>query len=133
MTRPITLFTGQWADLPFEEMCRLASEWGYDGPRHFDFKPPRTEDEDGVWASAAGCMRTYLILKDRAAAFRSDPRVVEALAAAGVGDLRQPTIAPGESLAEVRAASYDVEALGRRGCGFEVLDQLATDHLLGAV
>ena len=105
----------------------------YDGPRHFDFKPPRTEDEDGVWASAAGCMRTYLILKERAAAFRSDPRVVEALAAAGVGDLRQPTLAPGESLAEVRAASYDVEALGRRGCGFEVLDQLATDHLLGAV
>jgi xylose isomerase len=105
----------------------------YDGPRHFDFKPPRTEDEDGVWASAAGCMRTYLILKERAAAFRSDPHVVEALAAAGVGDLRQPTLAPGESLAEVRAASYDVEALGRRGCGFEVLDQLATDHLLGAV
>src|SRR4051794_38452933 len=31
MTRPITLFTGQWADLPFEEMCRLASDWGYDG------------------------------------------------------------------------------------------------------
>ena len=31
MTRPITLFTGQWADLPFEEVCRLASEWGYDG------------------------------------------------------------------------------------------------------
>jgi len=31
MSRPITLFTGQWADLPFEEMCRLASSWGYDG------------------------------------------------------------------------------------------------------
>ncbi|MET8162630.1 sugar phosphate isomerase/epimerase, partial [Sphaerisporangium sp. NPDC005289] len=31
MTRPITLFTGQWADLPFEEVCRLAGEWGYDG------------------------------------------------------------------------------------------------------
>ena len=31
MTRPITLFTGQWADLPFEEVCRLASGWGYDG------------------------------------------------------------------------------------------------------
>src|SRR6201986_578178 len=31
MARPITLFTGQWADLPFEEVCRLAAEWGYDG------------------------------------------------------------------------------------------------------
>ena len=47
----------------------------YTGPRHFDFKPPRTEDLDGVWASAAGCMRNYLILKERAAAFRADPEV----------------------------------------------------------
>lgn len=50
-------------------------ESGYEGPRHFDFKPPRTEDYDGVWASAAGCMRNYLILKERAAAFRADPEV----------------------------------------------------------
>ena len=47
---------------------------GYDGPRHFDFKPPRTEDMDGVWESAAACMRNYLLLRSRTHAFRTDPR-----------------------------------------------------------
>ena len=48
---------------------------GYDGPVHFDFKPPRTEDDEGVWASAAACMRNYLILREKARAFRADPEV----------------------------------------------------------
>ena len=60
---------------------------GYDGPRHFDFKPPRTEDIDGVWASAAACMRNYLILKAKVAAFRSDPEVEQALRDARVDQL----------------------------------------------
>src|SRR6185437_13144764 len=46
---------------------------GYDGPVHFDYKPPRTEDDAGVWASAAACMRNYLILRAKARAFRADP------------------------------------------------------------
>ncbi len=66
----------------------------YHGPRHFDFKPARTEDITGVWASAAANMRTYLLLKERAAAFRADPEVREALAASRVADLRTPTLAP---------------------------------------
>ena len=53
----------------------IVENGGYDGPRHFDFKPPRTEDMDGVWASAAGCMRNYLILRDKVRAFRADPEV----------------------------------------------------------
>ncbi len=57
---------------------------GYDGPVHFDYKPPRTEDDDGVWASAAACMRNYLILREKVRAFRSDPEVTEALQAARV-------------------------------------------------
>jgi xylose isomerase len=104
---------------------------GYSGPRHFDYKPPRTEDMDGVWDSAAACMRNYLILRERAAAFRADPEVRQALAAARVDELRQPTLAAGETLADVRAESYDVEALAARGMAFERLDQLAMDHLLG--
>ena len=48
---------------------------GYDGPVHFDYKPPRTEDDDGVWVSAAACMRNYLILRDKVRAFRADPEV----------------------------------------------------------
>ncbi|NJP42626.1 xylose isomerase [Actinacidiphila epipremni] len=109
---------------------------GYEGPRHFDFKPPRTEDFDGVWASAAGCMRNYLILKDRAAAFRADPAVQEALRAARLDELAQPTVAPGEGLAGLLADAsafedFDVEAAAQRGMAFEALDQLAMDHLLG--
>ncbi|HTC71148.1 MAG TPA: xylose isomerase, partial [Acidothermaceae bacterium] len=64
----------------------------YDGPRHFDYKPLRTEDIDGVWASAAANMRTYLLLKERAKAFRADPEVQAALAAARVGELSVPTL-----------------------------------------
>ena len=44
----------------------LLEHAGYDGPRHFDFKPARSEDESGVWASAAACMRNYLVLADKA-------------------------------------------------------------------
>ncbi|MFI0940682.1 xylose isomerase [Streptomyces sp. NPDC021020] len=108
----------------------------YEGPRHFDFKPPRTEDYDGVWASAAGCMRNYLILKDRAAAFRADPAVQEALRAARLDELAQPTVAEGEGLAGLLAdksafEDFDVDAAAERGMAFEALDQLAMDHLLG--
>ncbi|MFF3274253.1 xylose isomerase [Streptomyces chrestomyceticus] len=108
---------------------------GYDGPRHFDFKPPRTEDLDGVWASAAGCMRTYLILKERAAAFRADPAVQEALRASRLDELARPTAQDGlAGLLADRTAyeSFDVEAAAARGMAFEQLDQLAMDHLLRA-
>ena len=103
----------------------------YDGYVHFDFKPPRAEAEDGVWESARGCMRNYLILRDKVQAFRADPDVVAALEAAEIGTLRTPTLGEGESLADLRAASYDVEGLATRSVGMETLDQLALEHLLG--
>src|SRR6476661_3467559 len=68
---------------------------GYEGPRHFDYKPSRTEDIEGVWVSAAANMRVYLLLKERAAAFRADPEVAEAMAAAGVTALAEPTLNAG--------------------------------------
>jgi xylose isomerase len=109
----------------------------YDGPRHFDFKPLRTEDLDGVWRSAAANMRTYLLLKERAAAFRSDPEVQEALAAARVADLRRPTLGDDEGHAELLAdrsafEAFDADAAGARGYGYARLNQLAVEHLLGA-
>ena len=114
----------------------LLESAGYAGPRHFDFKPPRTEDFDGVWASAAGCMRNYLTLRERAAAFRADPAVHEALKAARLDQLAQTTLARGEKLADLLAdrsafEDFDVEAAAARGMAFEQLDQLAMDHLLG--
>jgi xylose isomerase len=104
---------------------------GYDGPRHFDYKPPRTEDLDGVWASAAACMRNYLILQAKARAFRADPEVQEALRAARLDQLAQPTLAAGESIDTLRAESFDPDEAGRRGMAFERLDQLALEHLYG--
>jgi xylose isomerase len=104
---------------------------GYDGPVHFDYKPPRTEDDDGVWVSAAACMRNYLILREKVRAFRSDPEVAEALAAARVPDLSLPTLADGETWRDIRGFTPDIETLADRGMGFERLDQLALEHLYG--
>jgi xylose isomerase len=107
---------------------------GYDGPVHFDYKPPRTEDDAGVWASAAACMRNYLILRHKVRAFRADPDVQAALAASRVGELTEPTLAPGETwhdIAGYTAATIDADTLGHRGMAFEHLDQLALEHLYG--
>jgi xylose isomerase len=112
-------------------------EPAYDGPRHFDYKPLRTEDMAGVWESAAANMRTYLLLKERAAAFRADPEVTEALAAARVPELANPTLAAGESYEDLLAdrsafEDFDAEAAGAQGGGVVRLAQLAVEHLLGA-
>jgi xylose isomerase len=110
----------------------LLERSGYDGPLHFDYKPMRTEDLDGVWASAAANMRTYRLLAERAAAFRADPEVRAALAASKVAELSDPTLAPGESLADLLAEDFDPDAAAKRGYGFVRLDQLELEHLLGA-
>jgi xylose isomerase len=104
---------------------------GYSGPVHFDYKPPRTEDDEGVWVSAAACMRNYLILRAKVRAFRADPEVAEALRASGVGQLASPTLAPGETWRDVREATADVDALARRGLAYEHLDQIALEYLYG--
>jgi len=110
----------------------LLEHGGYDGPRHFDYKPLRTEDSTGVWASAEANMRTYLLLRERARAFRADPEVREARAAAGLDDLAVPTLAPGETYADLAGDRFDPDAAAERGLGYERLDQLAGEHILGA-
>jgi len=110
----------------------------YTGMRHFDYKPSRTEDESGVWDSVQANMRTYLLLKERAAAFRADPEVQAALAAAKVAELAEPTLGEGETYDDLLAdrASYEEFDTGAyyagKGFGFVRLQQLATEHLLGA-
>ncbi|GAA1926626.1 xylose isomerase [Nocardioides lentus] len=105
---------------------------GYDGVVHFDYKPVRTDGEDGVWSSAAACMTNYLVLRDKVRAFRADPEVVEALAVSRVPELAEPTLGEGESIADLLAApAEDVEALAARSMGYERLDQLALEHLYG--
>ncbi|OQO93817.1 xylose isomerase [Saccharomonospora piscinae] len=115
----------------------LLEHGGYEGPRHFDYKPPRTEDIDGVWASAEANMRSYLLLRERALAFRADPRVVEALERSRVPELSRPTLAEGESPADLKAdrtafEDFDADAVAQRGYAYAQLSQLAFDHLLGA-
>jgi xylose isomerase len=109
----------------------------YEGPRHFDYKPSRTEDMEGVWASAAANMRMYLLLKERAAAFRADPEVRAAFEASRVGELSQPTLNDGESYEDFLAdrssyEDFDADAAAERGYGFVRLNQLAVEHALGA-
>ncbi|MFI8521679.1 xylose isomerase [Streptomyces sp. NPDC085481] len=106
---------------------------GYAGPRHFDFKPVRTDGIDGVWESAKNCMRNYLILKERAAAFRADPEVRDALAASRLDELAVPTATDGLAglLGDPTAyETFDANAAAERSMAFERLDQLALEHLL---
>ena len=110
---------------------------GYAGPRHFDYKPLRTEDTDGVWASAAANMRTYLLLRQRAAAYRADPQVQAAMLASRQDQLARPTLAAGETVADLIAdrsafEDFDAGAVAAPGYAFTQLDQLAVEHLMGA-
>jgi len=110
----------------------LLEHYKYSGPKHFDYKPLRTEDDKGVWQSATSNMRTYLILKERAKAYRSDPRVIEAMKVANIPGLLEPTLAAGETWKDLaKPEAFDVEKAGERGYGYELLDQLALEHLMG--
>ena len=110
----------------------LLERYEYSGPKHFDYKPARTESDKGVWESATANMRTYLMLKERVSAFRSDPRVIAAMAESNIPGLAESTFAPGETWRDLAKDSFDVEAAGKRGYHYEALDQLALEHLMGA-
>jgi len=109
----------------------LLERYNYQGPKHFDYKPARTEDDAGVWESASANMRTYLALKERALAFRNDPRVIDAMKESRIDQLEVPTLAAGETWRDLADPSFDVELAGARGYGYEKIDQLALEHLMG--
>ena len=104
----------------------------YSGPKHFDYKPMRTEDLGGVWASAEANMRMYLMLRDRARSFREDPAVQQALRASGLESLAEPTLSSGETIDDLTFSAEAAERLSDRGYGYVQLSQLAVEHLLGA-
>jgi xylose isomerase len=115
-------------------LVKLLEDAGYDGPRHFDAHALRTEDEEGVWAFARGCMRTYLILKDKAAQFDADEEIQGLVAAHRVTDekldgyLATYTRASAERIAR---RTFDLTALRERPTHLERLDQLTIELLLG--
>ena len=109
----------------------------YTGPRHFDYKPSRTESEDSVWDTVTANMVTYLLLKERVRAFRADPEVQALMQSAKVDELAQPTLAAGESMDTFLAdrsafEDYDVAAAGARRCDYVRLNQVALEYALGA-
>ena len=112
-------------------LVELLERYKYDGPKHFDYKPGRTEDDKGVWDSATANMRTYLALKDRATAYRNDPRVIAAQKDSNIPGLIENTMGAGESWKDLAKDSFDVEAAGARGYQYEALNQLALEHLMG--
>jgi xylose isomerase len=112
----------------------LLEDADWPGMRHFDAHAYRTEDAAGVWDFARGCMRTYLILAEKARRFHEDPEIAAARAEAQVDRLREPTLPEGpssEALAAFRAERFDLGGLSAHGYGHERLDQLVNELLLG--
>jgi xylose isomerase len=112
-------------------LVRLLEQAGYNGPLHFDAHAYRSEDAEGVWEFAAGCMRTYEALAERARHFDELPEVQEALAAASAGELAKPSLESANGAEALKAEADGLDALAVRGYGNERLDQLATEVLLG--
>jgi xylose isomerase len=115
-------------------LVKLMEDARWPGMRHFDAHAYRTESAEGVWDFARGCMRTYLILREKAARFHEDAEIQAALADAMVAAVHEPTIAgapTADAIATLRRGPHDVDALAARGYGFERLDQLVTELLLG--
>jgi xylose isomerase len=116
-------------------LVKLLEDAGYAGPRHFDAHAYRTEDAAGVVDFARGCMRSYMILAEKARQFNADPEIQALLAeinAASATD--EPIAGPySRSRAEaLKARQFDRARLGARGLGYERLDQLVFDLLMGA-
>ena len=109
---------------------KLLEDAQWPGMRHFDAHAYRTEDAEGVWDFARGCMRTYLILADKAQRFREDAEIQDALRNAMADRIADPT-RPAGGLDEIRTAAYDEATLAAQGYGHERLDQLVTELLLG--
>ncbi len=115
-------------------LVKLLEDSGWEGMRHFDAHAYRTESVDGVWEFARGCMRTYLILRDKAARFHADAEIQAALEEAMVERVHEPAIdgaVSADAIAALRRGPHDVASMAARGYGHERLDQLVTELLLG--
>jgi xylose isomerase len=113
-------------------VVKLLEESGYDGPRHFDAHAYRTEDLEGVWDFAAGCMRSYLILKEKVRRFRDDKEIQGLLATIRDSQGEQPVGKYSRATAEaLKRRNFDRASIASRGFAYERLDQLLIDLLLG--
>jgi xylose isomerase len=112
---------------------RLLERAGYDGPRHFDARAYRSEDDGDVYAAfARGCIRNYKILAAKAAAFDADPAIRDACLAAGSGELAEPTpVFSPETLRAIREEDFAQLLANREGRHHELADQLMLELIFG--
>ena len=115
-------------------LVKFLEDVGYSGSRHYDAHAYRTEDYEGVKDFARGCMRTYLMLKEKAAQFNADPEIQEILAEINA-EAPELTAVFGKYSAEkaeaIKSIDFDRKAIASRGLKYERLDQLTIDLLLG--
>ena len=115
-------------------LVKFLEDVKYEGSRHFDAHAYRTEDYEGVKDFARGCMRTYLILKEKAAQFNADKEIGALLAEINADDGATASFTgkySAEKAAALKAHSFDRKALAARGLKYERLDQLTIELLLG--
>jgi xylose isomerase len=112
-------------------LVKFLEEVGYDGPRHFDAHAYRTEDDEGVKDFARGCMRTYLILKDKAARWNADPEIQGLLTDFRLADGAPVGAYTDAHARSVLASAFDRAALAKRRVSYERLDQLTMEILMG--
>jgi xylose isomerase len=126
-------------DLRFGSAAPKAAFWlvkfledvGYEGPRHFDAHAYRTEDYEGVRDFARGCMRTYLILKDKAERWNRNPEIQSILTEVNKSNGNSTTKFSAENSAKLLASEFDRAEIASKGLKYERLDQLTIDILLG--
>jgi xylose isomerase len=115
-------------------LVKMLEEKGYSGPRAFDAHAYRTEDEEGVWDFALGCMRTYNMLKYKAERFNADPEIKALLEEINAGDQSfgglLGSYSP-EKVARLKEYQFDPDKLAQRGYKYEKLDQLTIEIILG--
>lgn len=115
-------------------LVKFLEDVGYPGSRHFDAHAYRTEDYEGVKQFARGCMRTYLILKEKAQRWNQDSEIQALLEEIRAGD-EVEAIPAGKNVTaqadQLKARYFDRRALAARGLAYERLDQLTNDLLLG--
>jgi xylose isomerase len=113
-------------------LVKLLEDAGWPGMRHFDSHAYRTEDEEGVWDFAAGSMRTYLILKEKVARYNADAEVQGLLRGLHErGGSAGPTAFTADGARQLKARSFDLDAMRAKGYSYEKLDQLTMEILLG--
>ena len=116
-------------------LVKFLEDVGYSGSRHFDAHAYRTEDYEGVKDFARGCIRSYLVLKEKAAQFKADKDIQSLLAEINADNPAMAKLMGKYSARKadaLKAYTFDREALGKRGLKYERLDQLVFDLLMGA-